>query len=157
MNLALDVAKVCIVVYMLVIAFLSKEKTHMLYQPIIFVMWLVAGLVVLLLVDIVLGVTMLFALILTFLVSSKREPKVHEHVVADETRDEKEKYENKDFCEKPLIEMEDSAKALEKYIVDDYLEKAAESGLIKENQEKLMEPLSEKHMDIQGTNSCPTN
>jgi uncharacterized membrane protein len=155
-QIVMDITKLGVVAYMIVIAFVDNAKTKNLYNPVLFVVWLVIGLLVLLLLDIVLGVVLLFALLLTFIVSSPSHSSSN-HTTSTLPKKEmtmsKETYDNKDFCEAPLIKMEDSAKALEKYIEDDYLEKASEAGLIKENLDKQVEPLSANHMDIQGTNS----
>jgi hypothetical protein len=151
-----DVLKILTICYIVILACLDPKSTKALDFTALHVVMFIVATGVFLFVDIVLGVLMFAAFVVTYVLSSTPTTMMPKHsttptpinILKNSTEEYQEN--EKDFCKKPLVEMEDSAKALEKYIVDDFLEKAAEDGIIKDNFDVYPDPLTQKHMNIQG-------
>lgn len=170
----IDVAKVILMIYVIFAVFLEPIRLSALHNDIVYWVWIAVAAAVLLFVDIVLGIVLFAAWLITFIkLSTPLKVETHTdsqpepvHTPEHETR--------KDICDGPPVPMEGAAKglqqyinhnhikkdvcdddlladqALQKYVVEDYLKKAAEDGIIEENINKYPNSMGTSQYNIQG-------
>lgn len=143
----IDVLKVVVLLYILFVFWVDTKYIEFLSNPLIKNLWIFTIIAVFLFTDIVLGIILAIAFILTLLKLETMEVSNISH------------YASLPHIEQPEFERvqqnddetgQDTAhQALEKYVVDDYLQKAASDGVIPENYNKFPNPLG-KQYNIQG-------
>lgn len=174
----INILKVIVLIYIILVVFLEPIHIHPLHNNVVYGIWIVLAIGVFIFVDIVLGIVLFAAWIITYIRVStflKVETNVnYEPEVIDYTKPELES--RKDICDGPPVPMEGAAKslqqyighnhiekgvcehptektaeeALEKYVVDDYLKKAAEDGIIEANMDLYPNSMGTSQYNIQG-------
>jgi hypothetical protein len=145
----LDILKVVVLIYVLIVYMVHGKYFSYIRHPLVKGLWIAAILGVFLFVDIVLGIVLGIAFILTLLkYTSDKEMKPLLHVeIPNPIQEDKSRKEH--LPEDILKDIPKAQQALEKYVIDDYLKKAAEDGIIKENYTKFPNILGNQY-NIQG-------
>lgn len=174
---ALDILKMIVLVYIIFVVFLEPIYLSSLHNNVVYGIWIGLATTVFLFIDIVMGILLFAAWIITYIRISTLD-KVETNVNYEpETIDQKPVLETRrDVCDGPPVPMEGAAKglqqyighnhidkgmcenagektaeeALEKYVVDDYLKKAAEDGIIEENMDLYPNSMGTSQYNIQG-------
>lgn len=179
----IDVLKMLLLIYIIFAVFLDPKLLLPLHNNIVYILWITIAVAVLLFYDIVLGIVLFTAWIITYIkVSTPMKLETHtesEPEVIDYNKPELE--DRKDICNGPPVPMEGGAKglkqyighnaikndfcggkeaeedreevaeqALQKYVVEDYLKKAAEDGIIEENINLYPNSMGTSQFNIQG-------
>jgi hypothetical protein len=174
----IDVLKMLLLVYIIFAVFLEPKFLLPLHNNVVYLLWITIAIAVLLFVDIVLGIVLFTAWIITYIkVSTPMKVETHTEStpeVIDYKKPELE--ERKDVCNGPPVPMEGAAKGLQqyighndikkdfceqsteevaeqvlqKYVVEDYLKKAAEDGIIEENINLYPNSMGTSQYNIQG-------
>lgn len=155
-----DVLKMFVVLYILVIYLVNPVNISFLSHPLVLFIMSTVAFIVFLLYDIVLGIVIGVAVIISVIKSKgtpsptstsakanvDATPRSQDAFTAEESKDKGNQIELKPMSAQDLSLAE---KALEKYVVDDLLNKASTDGIIAENYDKFENPLGQQY-NIQG-------
>ena len=156
----IDVSKILAAFYVLLVAgCLDRRHLEPLNHTAVYIVWIIVSLIVLGSCDVVLGVVLAIGCLVTYIKTSVQPvvkvkeaysttlQRAREHMSQASTQEADEK---PDMCEGPPVPMEGADKALQKYIVDDLLKKAAEDGIIEENMNTFPNSMGATQWNIQG-------
>ena len=146
----IDVSKLVILAYILVVFALDPSNLQVINTPVIISLWIATSITTFLFIDMILGFVIALGLVITYVKANTSKF----NIIKSKTKNEP-KYETKhddstkETFPHDLPSQDHAHQAIEKYVVEDYLRKASSDGLLSENLDKFPNALGEQ-FNIQG-------
>lgn len=149
----IDVSKLVILAYILVVFALDPSNLKVINTPVIISLWIATSVTTFLFIDIVLGFVIALGLVITYVKANTSTKRKRNNVIIEKQNEPKYETKSDDSIKETFprdMPLQDHAhQAIEKYVVEDYLRKASSDGLLSENLDKFPNVLGEQ-FNIQG-------